>query len=296
MINLRHIEVFHAVYQTGSLSGAARLLGVSQPSVSKVLRHAESRLGFPLFRIVKGRLIATDEAHLLFEEANAVQARVATLHEAAKNLKRADQGRIRVALIHSLGLGIVPQAIARFAARYPRVAFDVRTLHTEELAAALHERSSDLAIGYDTSPHPRLANIRLGSGELVALFRREDFADPPERLSFEALETRRVIRLVNDGTIGSLLNRRLEKGQDDWAPIQVKTYFVAAALVREGLGVAVMDEFTARGCLTHELDFRPLTEPMRFDVMAAHLEDQPLSTAARHFLDHVRTTLAEAKT
>ena len=40
MISLRHIEVFHAVYQTGSLSGAARLLGVSQPSVGKVLRHA----------------------------------------------------------------------------------------------------------------------------------------------------------------------------------------------------------------------------------------------------------------
>lgn len=295
MINLRHIEVFHAVYQAGSLSGAARLLGVSQPSVSKVLRHAESRLGFPLFRVVKGRLIATDEAHLLFEEASAVQQRVATLHEAAKNLKRADQGRIRIALIHSLGLGIVPHAIARFAERYPRVAFEVRTLHTEELAGTLHERSSDLVIGYDPSPHPRLVNVRLGSGEMVALFRRGDIADPPARLGYEALETRRIIHLVNDGTIGSLLNRRLERGQDAWAPIQVKTYFVAAALVREGLGVAVIDEFTARGSQTGDLDFRPLVEPMRFDVIAAHLEDRPLSTAARHFLDHVRRALAAAK-
>ena len=43
-MNLRHIEVFHAVYVNGSVSAAARMLNVSQPSVSKVLRHAESLL------------------------------------------------------------------------------------------------------------------------------------------------------------------------------------------------------------------------------------------------------------
>ena len=48
-MNLRHIEVFHAVYVNGSVSGAARALNVSQPSVSKMLRHAESLLGFQLF-------------------------------------------------------------------------------------------------------------------------------------------------------------------------------------------------------------------------------------------------------
>ena len=43
-MNLRHIEIFHAVYVNGSVSGAARALNVSQPSVSKMLRHAESLL------------------------------------------------------------------------------------------------------------------------------------------------------------------------------------------------------------------------------------------------------------
>ena len=47
-MNLRHIEIFHAVYVNGSVSAAARALNVSQPSVSKMLRHAESLLGFQL--------------------------------------------------------------------------------------------------------------------------------------------------------------------------------------------------------------------------------------------------------
>lgn len=291
MITLRHIEVFHAVYQTGSLSGAARLLGVSQPSVSKVLRHAKSQLGLPLFKVVKGRLIATDEADRLFEEAAAVQARMATLLEAAANLRRADHGRIRVAAIHSLGLHILPQAVARFAARFPHLSFEIRTCHTEELADTLHARTADLTIGYDAARHPRLANVPLGSGELVILFRRHDIPDPPPRLAIEALNRFRMIQLINDGTIGGLLARRVAAGRDDAVRIAVKTYFVAAGLVAQGMGIAVMDEYTARSCLTPELDLRPLDEPLRFDVVASHLEDQPLSILSRQFLDEVRRSL-----
>ena len=55
-MRFRQIEVFHAVYTHGSISAAARALGVSQPSVSKTLRHAEDSLGFPLFQLARGRL------------------------------------------------------------------------------------------------------------------------------------------------------------------------------------------------------------------------------------------------
>jgi DNA-binding transcriptional LysR family regulator len=75
-MNLRHIEIFHAVYVNGSVSGAARALNVSQPSVSKTLRHAESLLGFPLFERTAGRLVPTEDAHILFAE---VRSRIASM-------------------------------------------------------------------------------------------------------------------------------------------------------------------------------------------------------------------------
>ncbi len=291
MINLRHIEVFHAVYQTGSLSGAARLLGVSQPSVSKVLRHAETRLGFALFRVVRGRLSPTDEAHELFLEASAVQERVETLYETARNLRRAEQGRLRISVIHSLGLKAVPDAITAFAERHPNVSIELRTLHSEELAETLHARTSDLAIGYDVPRHPRFAYLKLGSGELVVLFRRQDMPGAPDRISIEGIDGLRIIHLINDGTIGTLVNRRVVREQEDRAGIYVKTYFVAAALVERGLGVAVIDAFTARACATAGMDYRPLEEPMRFEVVGMHLEDRPLSTISRNFLECLRQSL-----
>jgi len=65
-MRLRQIEVFHAIYTSGSMTNAARLLNVSQPSVSKVLAHAEQQLGYALFDRVKGKLVATPEADRLF--------------------------------------------------------------------------------------------------------------------------------------------------------------------------------------------------------------------------------------
>jgi hypothetical protein len=58
-MRLRHIEIFQAIRQTGSVSAAAQLLHVSQPAVTKVLQHAELQLGFPLFLRVRGKLQPT---------------------------------------------------------------------------------------------------------------------------------------------------------------------------------------------------------------------------------------------
>ena len=64
-MRLRQIEIFYHVYRVGTISGAAQALNVSQPSVSKVLRHAEDQIGFELFQRVNGRLEPTPAAHEL---------------------------------------------------------------------------------------------------------------------------------------------------------------------------------------------------------------------------------------
>lgn len=65
-MRLRHIEVFNSVMLTGSVSGAARLINVTQPAVSRILQHAELQLGFALFRRAKGRFTPTSEALTLY--------------------------------------------------------------------------------------------------------------------------------------------------------------------------------------------------------------------------------------
>jgi DNA-binding transcriptional LysR family regulator len=293
MMNLRHIEVFHAVYQTGSVSGAARALHVSQPSVSKVLRHAESRIGFQLFRIVKGRLVPTDEAHVLFHEARELHGRIESLRETTKNLRRGGEGHLRLAVLPSLGLDIAPAAVARFRADNPQVSFEIKTLHNEDILRSLYERNSDLAVSYDAPRHPRLAETLIGSGELVLLYRKADLPDAPERVSLDMLQHRDLIRLAGSGSVGTLFSSEVDPDEPPSASISVQTYYVAAALVRHGAGFAVVDEFTARASLSDDLDFRPLAESAGFSVYCIHLEDRPLSRIAREFVAVFKSALAE---
>jgi len=85
-LNLRQIETFRAVMTTGSISGAAKLLFISQPAVSRSLAHMEQRLGFALFERVKGRLYATPEAKKLHREVEAVYRGVQRVGELALEL------------------------------------------------------------------------------------------------------------------------------------------------------------------------------------------------------------------
>ncbi len=292
MMTLRHIEVFYAVYQAGSVSGAARFLNVSQPSVSKVLRHAESRIGFTLFRVVKGRLVATDDAHILFNEARDLYAQVQSLNETTKNLRKGDDGHLRIAVLPSLGLDVAPAAVAAFLKKHPKVTFDIKTMHNEDMLRSLYERNSDLAVAYDAPRHSRLAEVKLSKGELVLLYRKGDLADPPDRLSPSMIGDRPLIRLTDEGTVGNLVTAQLEENMNASASISVQTYYVAAALVRHGVGLAIVDEFTARANLSQNLDFRPLVHTVGFNVYCIHLDDRPLSKLAKEFTKTLKDTLA----
>lgn len=295
MMKLRHIEVFHAVYQTGSVSGAARALHVSQPSISKVLRHAEAQIGFTLFRVVKGRLAPTEEAHVLFQEVRELQGRIESLQETTKNLRQGAGGHLRLAVLPSLGLQVTPAAIALFRKSHPDVSFDIKTVHKADILRSLYERNSDIAVAYDSPRHPRLADVKIGSGELVLLFRKSDIPDPPARISVDTLRQFDLMRLEGSGSIDTLVSSEIDSNWANRAGISVETYYVAAALVREGAGIAVVDEFTARATVGDDLDYRPLVRKSRFDVYCIHLVDRPLSRVAQEFIRAMQQSIEGKK-
>jgi len=292
MMSLRHIEVFCAVYQAGSVSGAARHLNVSQPSVSKVLRHAESRIGFTLFRVVKGRLAPTDEAHILFTEARDVYARIHSLNETTKNIGRGHEGHLRIAVLPSLGLEVAPATVAAFLKKFPDVTFDIKTMHNEGMLRSLYERHSDIGIVYDAPMHPRLADREIGKAELVLLFRKSDLPDLPAEVSLDMIGARKIVRLTDEGTVGRLVDAQFSTNLDITSNITVQTYYIAASLVRHGVGLAIVDEFTARANLSGDLDFRPFKKRVQYGIYCIHLDDRPLSKLSKEFIKIMKKTLS----
>lgn len=295
-MRLRQIEVFHAVYANGSISAAARSLNVSQPAVSKVLRHTETQLGIRLFDLVRGRLVPTDEAHALFREVDEVFQRVSSLQQTAQNLRNSGAGHLRIGIVPSLGLDVTPAVIARFRAQNREVTFDIRTIHHDDMLRALHERECDVAFGYDPPLRPRLAMRKLATGTLVAIASSGLFDPAREDLTLEEMDRYELVGVSSSGPIGDILAAAHGIAQTGAREIvSVDTYYIAAALVRHGSGVAIVDEFTARAMAGDGLSVFPLRPALTFGVYAAWLDDRPLSKLAERLIEAMKFALVSAE-
>jgi DNA-binding transcriptional LysR family regulator len=284
-MRLRHIEIFHAIYTTGSITNAAKILHVSQPSVSKVLSHAEMQLGFNLFERVKGRLIPTDEAEMLFDEVDKIYQQMRSIRNTAENIKKSEYGHINLGLTPALGFDAIPNAIAKYHKIHDKVNFNVQTIHNDAVMQALLEHKCDLAILFSPNVMPGVTSIEFTQSELVIVYPKTSFPDCPDKLSLSQLQDFEYIDISESGPLGDLLWTRMMKEQVFLkSPIKVETYFVAARLVAQGAGVCIVDKFTAQGNLADNIAMASFDPPLTFSVNALHLENRNLSKVTEEFI------------
>ncbi|MDZ3832297.1 MAG: LysR family transcriptional regulator [Sphingopyxis sp.] len=288
-MKLRQIEIFHAVYLTGSVSAAARVLNISQPSVTKILHYAESSLGLTLFDRTRGRLVPTEDAHELFSEVAEIQKRVDLLQQASRNLRFGRGRTLRISVLPSLGLGAIPDAVSEFLAKHEGVSLELHTAHHDDMVRKLYERETDLVITYDVPATAPVAYKWLGKGEMVAVYRDGDIECDAARLPLSTFKGRRFITTVKSGPMGRLLSEELNRaGVVPQEVVSSQTYFVAVALVRSGVGVSVVDSFTAQAASAPGVLFKPLSPALGFNVHAIYLQNRPLSKLATVFLKHLK--------
>jgi len=287
-MRLRQIEVFHAIYTSGSMTNAAAKLNVSQPSVSKVLAHAEQQLGYRLFDRIKGKLIPTPEAHQLFKHVADVYEDVHRLRHVATNLKAASAGRIRVAATPAFGLEVLPKAVASFRQLHEDAIFELETLHFEEITDALLESRIDVGLAFDPESSPGIEEQQLATGRFVVLAREAAMFDGRSTLSVDDLKEHPFIGLDSRGPLGRSLSSYISSSNVDLNIVTwTETYHVAKALVACGAGVTIADEITARSAVADDVVMFSLEPPLEFDITALHLGDAPLSIVAKKFIEHL---------
>jgi len=293
-MRLRHIEIFHAIYTTGSITNASKILHVSQPSVSKVLSHAEMQLGFNLFERVKGRLIPTDEAEMMFGEIDKIYQQMRSIKNTAENIKNSEYGHISIGVTPALGFNAVPNAIAKFHGEHQKVNFNVQTLHNEAVTQALFEHKCDIAILFSPNLIPGVTSIEFAQSELVIVYPKKSFPDCPEKLTLAQLQEFDFIDIGDSGPLGDLLWTRMMKDNIRLnSSIKVQTYFIATRLVAQGVGVCVVDKFTAQGNLSENMAMASFEPPITFSVNALHLDNRHLSKVTETFIPFLKNELSD---
>ena len=291
-MNFRHLEVFYAVMVNGTVTAAARQLGVSQPSVTSTLQQAEARLGVQLFQRQGGRLVPTDEAHLLFEEAARAHDALAAVAIMAKGLELGRGGHVRIAAVPTIGLELLPNAIELFEGRHMGFQYSVATLNTEEIETQLDSRKGTFNLGFafEMPKDSPLAMTKIGSVNVRAAVPASWAMPDKAELTIEELADRPYVAGFDHTALGIESQRLFAAAEREQNIVaRCHTHFLAGALVQRGLGFALLDNLTIRalqqGDRADTFSVHSIKGAEPLPIMAVYQSERRISNAASVFIE-----------
>ncbi len=178
-VTLRHLEVFHALMEAGSISRAAELLNLTQPAVSIALSKFEQELGFRLFHRSKGYFAPTSEALLLHSEAEQSLLAIERVQSRARELHAGGVGAVSIASNGACAINLLPWVIAEFQQDYPGVRIDLKVRSSRKIASWVAGRQIDIGLIDAPVPIPSL-NAEIIRTPCVCILQETDPPVPGE--------------------------------------------------------------------------------------------------------------------
>ncbi|SNT76827.1 LysR family transcriptional regulator [Paracoccus seriniphilus] len=246
-MNTSLLEAFRIIMQTGTVSGTADALGRSQSAVSRMLDRLEDELQIKLFERRKGRVVPTREAHALIEDVERAFISLSDLGTRARQIREGHESNLTLAVLPALGIDFLPRVVGRFSRLNPDIGVTSHVLasHGVEQWVANHQ----VELGLAETPFQR-------SG-----FETRVFIDEPYVLAMHAehrlaeldlirpsdLQDERVIQWTAVVAARRLFDELLQHaGVTIKSTAETSMSSAMVAMVRENLGVALIDPITAR--------------------------------------------------
>lgn len=269
-LDTRLLRVFAAVMRCGSVTRAAEELNTSQPSISKAVQRLESVTGLRLFE-PRGRGIhPTREAQLLYEDALRVDREVESVRHRIMQLRQKRERGVRIATIPALATELLPRAIVAFRAERPNVAIEVELWRREKVIAELDVGSIDIALIYSPTEHVPAGFSILAAAPLHCLM------PAGHRLAAKALVTpadlagERLVVYHHSLDMADALWRLLESIEPMPAiAVEASQAGFLRDLVRRGVGISLIDAFTASDPTLSDMIARPFAPELPFYAAVA---------------------------
>ena len=287
-MELRVLKYFLVVAREESITRAAALLHVTQPTLSRQLMGLEEELGVKLFRRGKYHVTLTEDGMLLRRRAQEI---VELAEKTAQEFQRQEKkltGDISIGTGESDSMADLSRKIAAFRAEHPLVRFHIYSATADEIQERLEKGLLDLGMLIEPVDIGRYEFVRLPQrdrwGVLVDQghpLAGKKFITPEDLLGVPLLLPRRErVQQELSGWFG-----------DQFDEIEVAaTYNLllnAANMIRNGVGAA-LGFFI--GNLTDELKFIPLSPPLETGSVLVWKKDQTFSPAAAAFLRSLKNT------
>ncbi|WP_067901284.1 LysR family transcriptional regulator [Nocardia vaccinii] len=292
--DLNLVRTFVLLYETRSVTAAADLLGVTQPTVSYGLGKLRRRLGDELFVRGSGGLIATSEAERLYPPLRAALAELTETLGATAEFDKARPTRFTLGLSDLGEVTVLPLVLAELAAQAPLAGLRVSAFDLETATDQLTRGELDAVVASPVLDSPRLRRTPLFTEGYVGMIA----ADHPRLRAAApgAADLERERHVVVDGSAGhpgprkALVEHRLESR----IAVRVTRFATLPYVVQDSDLVAIVPERVARALApTHVVRIFRLPWPIEPVEVAAYTRHVPEGGAPqRWFLDVIRRATA----
>jgi DNA-binding transcriptional LysR family regulator len=281
MIQSRQIEAFRAVMLRGTMTAAAAEIHVTQPAVSRLVRDLEAEIGVRLFGRRGKLLLPTSEAQALFIEVERAFTGLDRIRSAAEDIRAGRASILRLAVLPAMAAGYAPRFIARFCNERPNLKVIIDGLPS----ASVRERvlSGEYDIGISAFPFigDSFAVTPLNDAAVAVLPTDHGLATRPV---IKMSDLREAKLIVLSKTPQHPLSTALQSGTFKQV-VETSQATIACALAAEGMGIAIVDPFSASEFIGRNVVLRRIEPPFTIGAAVIYARGRRLSTPAREFLD-----------
>jgi len=293
-LSVRQLEAFRAFMLARTTKGAADILGISQPAVSRLIDQLESALHFELFDRKNGRLVPTPEADIFFEEVERTFVSVDKISEIARDIQSARMGNLTIAAMPALANDFLPSVIARFARERPRTRITLLVFPSAKIEELVSAQHVDFGVAEFPFVRTGLQAAEFCRAPYQLGIRSDHELASRNRVSIADLAGVSFISLTSNTAARHVIDQRFSM-----AGITRQQYYdaqnsaVIASLISHGLGVGLIDPFTAHEFSQKGLKVIPFYPEIPFHVGVLHPSHRPLSRVGREFLNRLQAVRKE---
>ncbi|WP_286786570.1 MULTISPECIES: LysR family transcriptional regulator [Pseudomonas] len=291
-VHSEELQHFVAVVESGSLSAAAQLLGLTPSALSRSLSRLEQKLSTTLLNRTTRRMELTEEGRFYLENAKAILQQMEALEERLSLRRQTPSGRLRIDAASPFMLHAVVPHIGEFRRLYPDIQLE---LSSNDLNIDLIEQRTDVAIRIGTLSDSTLHARPLGAAPLNLVASPDYLARHPAPTCAEALREHSLIGFTQPESLN--LWPLLHDGGNQW-PI---TPTIAASsgetlrhLALAGQGIACLASFMSDADIAAGRLIRLLPEHMsdyRQPIHAVYYRNSQLALRIQCFLDFIQERL-----
>ncbi|NUY04504.1 LysR family transcriptional regulator [Paraburkholderia youngii] len=285
-MELHQLEAFSAVMSTGSMTGAARLLGRSQPGVTRTIQDLEHEIGYALFERKGPRVTPTSRAFRLYGEVERSLIGLAAIEASARAIGRDEVMPLRVVATPALAAALAPRAMAKLAQAGARFDTQLRSASAEQVAEALLSRSADIGIATLPLDHAALDVHYIIEAPCVAVLHPNDPLAQDAVLRLAHVAAQPVATLANRYRLRSRIDRAFdEAGVAPNVALETNASLNAMMAAQQQLGVAIVDPVTAFGMRLPDVEVRPLDVAIPFLYGVVTLSGLPRSVEVNAMIE-----------